>query len=126
MPPLVPTTTSKPASALIASKGHTVRRRRKDDRRITGGPQEDHRRITGGSPATLDPMRTRAAQDRHSDRDPLLTVAQAGEYLGTGERFIRRLITERRIDYVKVGKYVRLERSTLDAFVDSGRVHSQR
>ena len=115
MPPSVPTTTSKPASALIASKGHTVRRRRKDDRRITGG-----------SPATLDPMTTRAAQDRHSDRDPLLTVAQAGEYLGTGERFIRRLITERRIDYVKVGKYVRLERSTLDAFVDSGRVHSQR
>ncbi len=71
-------------------------------------------------------MTTRAAQDRHSDRSPLLTVAQAGEYLGTGERFIRRLITERRIDYVKVGKYVRLERSTLDAFVDSGRVHSQR
>ncbi len=46
--------------------------------------------------------------------------------MGTGERFIRRLITERRISYVKVGKYVRLERSTLDAFVDAGRVHSQR
>jgi excisionase family DNA binding protein len=57
---------------------------------------------------------------------PLLTIAQAGEYLGTGERFVRRLITERRISYVKVGKYVRLERSTLDAFVDAGRVHNQR
>ena len=56
----------------------------------------------------------------------LLKVAQAGEYLGTGERFVRRLITERRIGYVKVGKYVRLERATLDAFVDSGRVPSQR
>ena len=59
-------------------------------------------------------------------KDPLLTVAQAGEYLGTGERFIRRLITERRIGYVKVGKYVRLERATLNAFVDAGRVHSLR
>jgi excisionase family DNA binding protein len=64
--------------------------------------------------------------ERHSPVEPLLTVAQAGEYLGTGTRFIRRLITERRISFVKVGKYVRLERSTLDAFVDAGRVHSQR
>ena len=68
----------------------------------------------------------RTTEQRHSPSNPLLTVAQAGEYLGTGERFIRRLITERRIAYVKVGKYVRLERATLDAFVDAGRVHSQR
>ena len=61
-----------------------------------------------------------------SARDQLMTVEQAGEYLGTGARFIRRLITERRITYVKVGKYVRLERSALEALVDTGRVHSQR
>ncbi len=71
-------------------------------------------------------MTTRPARGQHGDRGPLLTVAQAGEYLSTGERFIRRLITERRIAYVKVGKYVRLERSTLEAFVDAGRVHRQR
>lgn len=71
-------------------------------------------------------MTTRAGQRQDVARGPLLTVAQAGEYLGTGERFIRRLITERRISYVKVGKYVRLERSTLDTFVDDGRVPSQR
>ncbi len=71
-------------------------------------------------------MTSRAAQGQDLDRGPLLTAAQAAEYLGTGERFIRRLITERRIAYVKVGKYVRLERSTLDAFVDAGRIHSQR
>ncbi|WP_369252400.1 excisionase family DNA-binding protein [Geodermatophilus amargosae] len=68
----------------------------------------------------------RTTKQRHSPGDPLLTIAQAGEYLGTGERFIRRLITERRIAYVKVGKYVRLERSALDALVDVGRVHRQR
>ncbi|MGY1637574.1 excisionase family DNA-binding protein [Geodermatophilus sp. SYSU D00742] len=67
-----------------------------------------------------------AAHGRNADRGPLLTVAQAGEYLGTGERFIRRLITERRISFVKVGKYVRLERSALDALVDAGLVHSHR
>ena len=68
----------------------------------------------------------RMSEKRHSPRDPLLSVGEAGEYLGTGERFIRRLISERRITYVKVGKYVRLERSALDALVDAGRVHSQR
>ncbi|WP_341272899.1 helix-turn-helix domain-containing protein [Blastococcus saxobsidens] len=57
--------------------------------------------------------------------DPLLTVAQAGDYLGTGERFVRRLIAQRRITYVKLGKYVRLQRSTLDDFIESGRVASE-
>lgn len=56
--------------------------------------------------------------------DELLTVSQAGEYLRTGERFVRRLIAERRISYVKLGKHVRLQRSTLDAFIDAGRVPS--
>ncbi len=54
--------------------------------------------------------------------DELLTPSQAGDYLRTGERFVRRLIAERRIGYVKLGKYVRLQRSVLDAFIDAGRV----
>ena len=54
--------------------------------------------------------------------DELFTPSQAGDYLRTGERFIRRLIAERRIPYVKLGKYVRLQRSALDAFIESGRV----
>jgi excisionase family DNA binding protein len=54
--------------------------------------------------------------------DELLTPSQAGDYLRTGERFVRRLIAERRISYVKLGKYVRLQRSALDAFIESGRV----
>jgi excisionase family DNA binding protein len=56
--------------------------------------------------------------------DELLTVAEAGEYLGTGERFIRRLVAQRRIPYVKLGKYVRLQRSALDDFIAAGRVPS--
>ncbi len=54
--------------------------------------------------------------------DALLTPSQAGDYLCTGERFIRRLIAERRIDYIKLGKHVRVQRSILDAFIRSGRV----
>jgi excisionase family DNA binding protein len=54
--------------------------------------------------------------------DELLTASQAGDYLRTGERFVRRLIAERRISYVKLGKYVRLQRSVLDECIESGRV----
>lgn len=63
-----------------------------------------------------------ASLDQHNQ---LLTVAQAGDYLGTGERFIRRLIAQRRITYVKLGKYVRLQRSILDEFIEAGRVASE-
>jgi excisionase family DNA binding protein len=57
--------------------------------------------------------------------DVLLTIGQAGEYLGTGERFVRRLVAQRRISYVKLGKYVRLQQSALDAFIEAGRVPSE-
>ncbi|SFT53918.1 DNA binding domain-containing protein, excisionase family [Geodermatophilus amargosae] len=57
-----------------------------------------------------------------SDADELLTASQAGDYLHTSERFIRRLIAERRIPYLKLGRHVRLQRSALDAFIASSRV----
>jgi excisionase family DNA binding protein len=56
------------------------------------------------------------------DSGQLLTIAQAADYLCTGQRFVRRLISERRIPHVKLGKHVRLERCALDAFIAAGRV----
>ena len=38
------------------------------------------------------------------ENDRLLTVAQAAELLGTSERFPRRLIAERRIRFVRLGR----------------------
>jgi excisionase family DNA binding protein len=54
--------------------------------------------------------------------DPLLTVDQAGELLGTGPRFPRRLIAERRIRYVHVGRHVRIPESALIEFIAAGTV----
>jgi excisionase family DNA binding protein len=54
--------------------------------------------------------------------DTLLTVEQAAERLGTSERFVRRLIAERRIAYVKLGRHVRIAESDLINFVATGRV----
>lgn len=57
-------------------------------------------------------------------RDLLLTVGQVAELLGTTERFPRRLIAERRIEFVKVGRYVRIRESALTAFIEAGRVEA--
>jgi excisionase family DNA binding protein len=54
--------------------------------------------------------------------DRLLSVAEAGEYLGTGQRFVRLLIYERRIAFHHIGKHVKLKKSDLDAFIEAGRV----
>ncbi|MEN3582643.1 excisionase family DNA-binding protein [Streptomyces sp. ZYX-F-203] len=43
----------------------------------------------------------------------LLSVDQVAERLGTGVRFARRLIEERRIRYVKVGRHVRIPESAV-------------
>ena len=56
--------------------------------------------------------------------DTLLTVEQAAERLGTSDRFVRRLIAERRIAYTKLGRHVRIDPDDLDAFVSAGRVEA--
>jgi excisionase family DNA binding protein len=57
-----------------------------------------------------------------TDTDRLLTVAQAAELLATSERFPRRLIAERRIRFVKVGRFVRIPESALREFIVAGLV----
>ena len=54
-----------------------------------------------------------------------LTVDEAAECLGTSVRFVRRLVFERRIAYVKLGCHVRIATRDLDAFVASGRVKAR-
>ncbi len=57
--------------------------------------------------------------------DPLLTVDQTGDLLGTGPRFPRRLIAERRIRFVKVGRHVRIPQSAVIEFVNANTVEPQ-
>jgi excisionase family DNA binding protein len=56
------------------------------------------------------------------DLERLLTVAQVAELLGTTERFPRRLIAERRIRFVRVGRHVRIPESAVRAFIAAGLV----
>jgi excisionase family DNA binding protein len=52
------------------------------------------------------------------DEDPLLDVKQAAVLLGTSERFPRRLIAERRIRFVRAGRFVRIPMSALTEFME--------
>lgn len=47
----------------------------------------------------------------------LLTVAEAAAYINTSERFARRLVSDRRVQVVKLGKHVRIPRPALDEYV---------
>jgi excisionase family DNA binding protein len=56
--------------------------------------------------------------------DQLLTVEAAAERMNTSVRFIRRLIAERRIAFVKLGRLVRIAESDIVAFIAAGRVEA--
>jgi excisionase family DNA binding protein len=56
--------------------------------------------------------------------DSLLTPQEAADRLGTSLRFVRRLIFERRITFIRVGRHVRIAASDLDAFIAAGRVEA--
>lgn len=55
-------------------------------------------------------------------RDRLLTVAEVAELLNTTERFPRRLIEERRIAFVRIGRKVRIPESAVRDFIAAGLV----
>ena len=54
--------------------------------------------------------------------DPLLSVEEAARALGTTTRFPRRLIAERRIRFVRVGRHVRIPQSAVVEFIEAGTV----
>ena len=64
----------------------------------------------------------RARTDSHAmTNGDLLSIEEAAAALNVKPRFIRRLIYERRIDFVKLGAHVRIERRALELFVARGR-----
>ncbi|MCP3822513.1 excisionase family DNA-binding protein [Streptomyces sp. A3M-1-3] len=58
--------------------------------------------------------------------DRYLSVVQVAEVLGTTVRFPRRLIEERRIAYVKVGRHVRIPESAVRAYIAANTVEPVR
>jgi excisionase family DNA binding protein len=52
----------------------------------------------------------------------LLTIDELAERLGVSNRHVRRLVAERRVPYLKVGKFVRFDPSEIAVWLDRTRV----
>lgn len=85
-----------------------------------GGCEETSSRMSPfGLAAALDRGVGTRQEDAMARRpnDRLLTLEEAAEVLGTGPRFTRRLVAERRIQFVKVGRHVRIPLGALEEFI---------
>ena len=52
---------------------------------------------------------------------PLIDIHGVAEVLGVTPRHIQRLVAERRIPYLKIGRFVRFDRAELDVWLDQQR-----
>ncbi len=57
-------------------------------------------------------------------RKTLVDIDTAAEHLSVSPRFVRRLVAQRRVPYLKVGKFVRFDPVDLDAWLEGCRVES--
>lgn len=73
------------------------------------------------SMAPVTPRRSRRAAPS-STTSALLDVNAAAVRLGVSVRFVRRLVDQRRIPFVKLGKFIRFEPEALDEWVRAQRV----
>ena len=85
------------------------------------------------APTAPSPAKNTRSRDQKPPRsgeegtvEKYLTVAQTAEYLSTSERFVRRLIAERRVAFHHVGRHIRFRQSDLDVWLDSQRVEAFR
>ena len=58
----------------------------------------------------------------HASAARLLGVPDVAERLGTSERFVRRLVSERRVPFHKVGKFVRFDPEDIEIWLADHRV----
>lgn len=56
------------------------------------------------------------------DDGRLLTVAEAADALGVGVRMVRRLVAERRLEFLRVGRHIRVRESAVRRFLEAATV----
>lgn len=79
-------------------------------------------RHTGSDRPSTAPARLK--QSTEPRRDPLLDLPTAAEYLGVRPRMVRRLVSERRVPFTRVGRHIRLRQSDLDSYLAEHRVEA--
>jgi excisionase family DNA binding protein len=65
--------------------------------------------------------KSRAGDEPEGAPTPFLTAAEAGDYTSLGERYMRRLVNERRIRFYKLSpRKLRFAKKDLDEFIAKG------
>lgn len=64
----------------------------------------------------------RKGQRSRSELTPLVDKVEVARYLGTSVRHVQRLVTERRMPYVKVGHFIRFDLADVAEWVESLKV----
>lgn len=54
---------------------------------------------------------------RNRLREPLINIDEVAERLGVSTRYVRRLVAERRIAYLKVGRLLRFDADVVDSWL---------
>ena len=57
-----------------------------------------------------------------SSETPLVDISGTADRLGVSVRYVRRLVAERRIPYVKLGHYLRFDPAEIDEWIDRSRI----
>lgn len=82
---------------------------------------------TGDMTTDRGPRKQPAARPNRSGRLPqLLDIQGVAEVLGVSVRHVRRLVAERRIPYIKWGRYLRFDPVQLETWIDDARVTPHR
>ena len=63
-----------------------------------------------------------AARHTSRERRSLLDIEELATWLGIEVGFVRRLIAQRRIPFVKIGKFVRFDPNEIEAWIDGQRI----
>ncbi|MHB8438530.1 MAG: helix-turn-helix domain-containing protein [Acidimicrobiales bacterium] len=85
--------------------------------------------VVEGDPAAEEVSTGCSDEPRRRGRDPggrarqrPLTLSEAASHLNVTDRYVRRLVAERRVPYLKVGRLLRFREADLDAYLESCRV----
>ena len=75
-------------------------------------------------------LRAQAAEkpitSRQTAASPLLGIDAVATLLGVTRRHVQRLVAERRIPFLRVGRFIRFDEVSLNAWIDQQRVEPER
>ena len=91
-------------------------------RAVVDGPAACHGSFGARRPNSPSGSGRVTYSDVSAPTEPLLDIGGLAERLGVGDRFVRRLVNERRIPFLKIGRHVRFDVADVEAWIRDSRI----